>query len=247
MRKRFDISVEDIEPEMDEVLKTQGMPSGKNPPKKIKSLFQESKDIFLKYAEPVGIISDISVFEFETVYRGEGLNEKKTPLGEILKKANNLALFALTIGERVSENICELFKTNEFALGSMLDSVASAGTDKGGDILEGNFFNLIPEKGKTCPQKGILRFSPGYCGWHMSGQKKLFEFLRPEDIGITLSDSFLMVPLKSISGVIVFGDKEIFDFDDNYTFCEECKTHECRDRIKKLLMDLRAEKEKGGR
>jgi len=247
MRKRFEISVEDIEPQMDEVLKTQGIPSDKSPPEKVKSLFQESKDIFLKYSEPVGIISDISVFEFETVYRGEGLNEKETPLDEILNKADNLVLFALTIGERVSEKIRELFKTNDFALGCMLDSVASAGTDKGGDVLEENFFNLLSKKGKVNLQKCILRFSPGYCGWHMSGQKKLFEFLNPEDIGINLTDGFLMVPLKSISGVIVFGDKEIFNFDDNYPFCSECTTHECKDRIRKLFRDLRPEKEKGGR
>jgi len=247
MKKIIEISVEDSKPETNEVLKTQGIPSGQELPEKVKCLFKKAMRLFSEFSQPVGIISDISIPEFEAVYRGEGLNENETPLDKIFKKADTLALFALAIGERISEKICELFKTKEFALGSMLDSVASAGTDKGGDILENHFFDLFYTKGKGVGSKGILRFSPGYCGWHMSGQKRLFEFLHPEEIGITLLDSFLMKPLKSISGVIVVGDKEIFNFDDDYPFCTECRTHFCRDRIRKLLRESRLEKEKGGR
>lgn len=80
-----------------------------------------------------------------------------------------------------------------------------------------------------------MLFSPGYCGWHVSGQKRLFESLRPDEIGIELSESFLMQPLKSVSGVIVVGPREIFDFDDAFSFCDECSTHSCRDRIRTVL------------
>jgi hypothetical protein len=231
MREILKIPASDIKPDKDDVLKAQGIPSGSEPPEDVKTLFSRAVDLFLAFSQPVGLVSEISIPEFETVYHGEGLNEQETPLNAIFKKADSLLLFALSIGEKVTEKIDELFRKNEFALGSMLDSVASVGTDKGADSIEEWFFDLLSKKEKITPSTAILRFSPGYCGWHMSGQKKLFEFLRPENIGIILLDSYLMKPLKSISGLIVAGNKEIFIFDDSYPFCNECKTHSCRDRM----------------
>ena len=183
-----------------------------------------------------GYAVEISIPEFKVVYDGESLNEKRTPLDEIFRKADNLTLFAVTIGENVNKKIEELFKSNEFALGCMLDSVASVGTDEAADIVETHFFDLLSKKGKITPSTKILRYSPGYCGWHVSGQKKLFAFLHPEEIGITLLGSFLMKPLKSISGILVVGNKEIHKFEDDYPFCNQCKIHSCRTRISQLFM-----------
>ncbi len=237
MREIIEISNGDITAEKDKVLMNQGISLKDELPEKVITLLGKAMDIFITFSHPVGIISDISISEFDTVYKGEGLNEKDTPVDEIFRKADNLALFAVTIGEKVSKKIDELFKKNEFALGSMLDSTASAGADKAADIVENHFFNLLLNNGETTPSIGILRYSPGYCGWHISGQKKLFEFIHPEEIGITLLDSFLMKPLKSVSGVIVAGKKEIHNFEDSYPFCSQCKTHSCRERIRALFLE----------
>ncbi|UCB53527.1 MAG: hypothetical protein JSV10_05485 [Candidatus Zixiibacteriota bacterium] len=226
-------------------METQGIPSGKELTEDVKALLERAIDLFLEFSKPKVAISDISIPGFEALYKGEGLNEQDTPLDEIITKADDLALFAVTIGERVSEEIDRLFKANEFALGSMLDSVASAGTDKAADTAESRYFDLLSEKGRITSSKGVLRFSPGYCGWHMSGQEKLFEFLRPEDIGISLLESYLMKPLKSISGVLVAGDKDIFVFDDSYPFCSECRSRSCHKRIRTLLKESRSDKKKG--
>lgn len=235
MRESIKISVEEVKPDQPSILETQGIPPGKELTGQVKTLLKEAEDLFLDLSRPRAVISDISIPEFEKVYGGEGLNEKETPLDEIFRKADNLALFAVTVGENVTDKIDRLFGANDFALGSMLDSAASAGTDKAADSVENRYLGLLSERGKTTASAGILRFSPGYCGWHMSGQRKLFEFLHPEDIGITLLDSFLMKPLKSISGVLVAGEKEIFVFDDSYPFCSECRTHSCQERIKALF------------
>lgn len=245
MRQIIEIPAGDVKLSRTDVLKTQGIPPGNEPPEKVKRLLHGATDIFLEFSQPKGIISDISIPEFADIYYGEGLNEKRTPLGKIFKKASRLALFALTIGEKVSQKIDELFGTNEFALGSMLDSMASVGTDTVADSMQDYFLNLLKKRGEITPSPGTSRFSPGYCGWHMSGQKKLFAFLHPEDIGIFLLDSFLMKPLKSISGVMVVGEKDIFVFEDSYPFCSSCKTHSCRDRIRKLFGESKPNSKKG--
>jgi hypothetical protein len=245
MRETIDIRTDEIKPERDKIFATQGIAAGSKIPEEVETLLQEATDLFMGSSEPKGVISGISVSEFAAVYKGEGLNENRTPLEEVFESADHLALFAVTVGARVTDKIDELFKANEFALGSMLDSAASAATDETADSVENRFLSLLSREGKITPSKGILRFSPGYCGWHMSGQKKLFEFLHPEDIGIELLDSYLMKPLKSISGVLVAGEKEIFDFEDSYPFCSQCTTRSCRERIKMLHGEFRRNQTKG--
>jgi hypothetical protein len=230
MREIVKIPAEKIVPTRDDVLKTQSIPCGEKLSEELESLLRQSMMMLGEFSQVKAVMASISLPEFEVVYIGEGLNEEETPLGEIFRKADDLALFAVTMGEEITDKIDQLFKTNEFALGSMLDSVASAATDKAADTVEKNFLDFLSKKSPIDSSKALLRFSPGYCGWHMSGQKKLFEFLHPEAIGIELLESFLMKPLKSISGVMVLGEKEIFDFENTYVFCSECKSISCLGR-----------------
>lgn len=239
IREIIIIDVNNIKLDKETVFKNQDIPLDIELPAKVDELYSNAIQIFIKSSNAKGIISDISIPEFKEVYLGEGLNEKETPMEKIFRKADYLALFAITIGDDISEKIDELFKSNDFALGSMLDTVASEGTDNATDVLQNHFKHFLSEREENLSSKGILRYSPGYCGWHISGQKKIFEYLHPEDVGITLLDSYLMKPLKSISGVIVVGEREIHNFKDNYPFCVQCNNHFCRERIKKLLMKTR--------
>ena len=51
------------------------------------------------------------------------------------------------------------------------------------------------------------RFSPGYCGWHVSQQQLLFPLFGGQACGVCLTESSLMVPIKSVSGIIGLGEK----------------------------------------
>ncbi|MFQ6112651.1 MAG: vitamin B12 dependent-methionine synthase activation domain-containing protein, partial [bacterium] len=174
--------------------------------------------------------------DFQTVLRGEGQNAEDTPIAHIFPQADHLALFALTMGSDVSLKIEELFKNNDFALGSMLDSVASLAADKAVEVCETTFSENLRERHPDSSDNHVLSYSPGYCGWHISGQKRLFQFLQPERIGISLNNSFLMIPLKSVTGVLIAGKKEIHFFETNFPFCSDCKTHSCRLRMISLVL-----------
>ncbi len=234
MRDIIKFETSEIEPDRIAVLKNQGITKPARLPEKIHQLLDRALDILATISEPRGIISDISAAECETVYRGEGSNEPDTPLEGIIKRADYLALFAVTIGEEVSTKISELFYSNEFALGYMLDSVASEAADNTAIATERYLLDGLKKQGLSSPSTAVLGYSPGYCGWHISSQKKLFEYLRPEEIGITLRESYLMQPLKSVSGVLVAGDKEIHVFDNNYPFCDQCEALVCRHRIQSV-------------
>jgi len=235
MRKLISISTDDTMPSADAILKSQGIPDNVKPEDRINNLAEEAILLYRKYSRPVGIVDEISKAEFEDVYRGEGNNESETPLDRIYPLSSDLCLFAVTLGDEICEEISRLFSINDFAPGAMLNSAASEGTELAAQIVESHYHEYLNKNDRINKLTGILRFSPGYCGWHISGQKKLFEFLEPDEIGIKLGESFLMDPLKSISGVIVSGPGEIFDFDPVFPFCEACETFSCRDRINEIL------------
>jgi len=235
MRKVITIPVDEVVPQRSAVLNALGIPDGQSVDRRTIQLADDGVSLYRELAAPTGVVMAISVSDFADVYHGESHNDGETPIGDIFRSSDSLALFAVTIGEPVSERIMRLFGENDFPLGSALDAAASEGAEMAAQALESHYADLLRKSDGLDSTKGILRFSPGYCGWHISAQKKLFERLNPGEIGISLRESFLMQPLKSISGVIVCGRKDIFYFDDSFPFCAECETHECRERIKEVM------------
>lgn len=229
-----DIPIKKVVPSLEDVLSEQGIHDLSMASERIRLLAEKSIADYSEFASPKGIVRNISNGDFGSVYRGEGENEIDTPLDLIYPKASALSLFAVTLGDDISKRINAYFDEDEFAAGSMLDSAASAGAELAADYIERYFRKRLIKKGNYANQMGVMRFSPGYCGWHVSGQKKLFEYLHPDKIGIELNDSYLMKPLKSISGVMIAGAYKIFEFEDDFPFCAECSDHSCIERIKSL-------------
>lgn len=233
MRRRVEWTPAESTPARAEVLRLQGLPPDGDVSPRIDALVDAAMAVYLELAEPRAIVGEMSTEEFAEVYRGDGRNSHETPLEVIFPKADRLALFAATVGARVTAGTRELFDRRELALGYMLDSVASAAADCLAELLGSRDKTLAGDEGARGWR--ALAYSPGYCGWHVSGQRKLFGFLRPEEIGITLNASCLMQPLKSVSGVLVVGPGRIHTFHPTYSFCETCQEKQCRDRMASVL------------
>ena len=225
MREIVRLPVVDCLPTAADVLAGQGVPADRETPEPIAESLCEARDLFRELAIPISVVFDITKEEFAAVYHGEGKNAPESPLAGIFPKAEQLVLFAVTIGEKVGEEISRLFASSRFDLGYLLDAVASSGTDR----LAENVQQLLAPRAPVGTV--FLRYSPGYCGWDITGQRQFFRALRPEEIGITLRESCLMEPLKSISGVLVAARPEDHRFDNTYPFCSACTTQTCRDRI----------------
>jgi cobalamin-dependent methionine synthase I len=116
----------------------------------------------------------------------------------------------------------------------MLDSVASVAADTASEFLEKYYEKYLDRENLLKPLSAVLSYSPGYCGWDITGQKKLFEYLKPSQIGITINESCLMTPIKSVSGVLVAGDREIHFFQIGFSYCDLCKTQSCQERMSRL-------------
>ena len=81
------------------------------------------------------------------------------------------------------------------------------------------------------PGEGVTnRVSPGYCGWDVEDQHPLFAILGKGFLDVRLTDAALMVPLKSVSGVIGIGaGAERHEY-----ACAVCPREECPTRGRRL-------------
>ena len=105
------------------------------------------------------------------------------------------------------------------------DALGSVIAEKCADQMEVHLQESIDKLG----WQHTNRFSPGYCGWHVSQQQQLFPLFEGHTCGVRLTDSSLMLPIKSVSGIIGLG-KEVRKLD--YT-CGLCNFEKCYKRHKK--------------
>ena len=69
--------------------------------------------------------------------------------------------------------------------------------------------------------------------WHISGQKELFSMFsdKIEETGIFLTSTFLMLPIKSASGIV-------FSTEEDYTNCQDCERKHCPNRRKENVKSI---------
>jgi len=224
----------DVIPDRADVFDHQKIPDEAEIPEHIERLLEEAEALFIQHAHPAGILSELEPKDFKEIFEGEGKNAEDAVVASIYPQADHLALFAATMGHEVSTQIEVLFAQNEFALGSMLDSVASQAADRTSTMLEKAFLDELRSREGNAEDRVVLGYSPGYCGWHITGQKKLFDHLGPEEIDIALNDSCLMTPLKSVSGVLIAAPREVHLFDVGFSYCASCQHHSCLPRLERL-------------
>jgi hypothetical protein len=118
-------------------------------------------------------------------------------IGEYLKDAERVAVFAATVGEEISQFAAEAGKSGDAFAAWIIDAVGSWAAEAAAEAL---MARIRPHLGEQ--QALTLRYSPGYCGMEMAQQRKLFALVQTDAIGVTLLPSLLMHPLKSISGLV---------------------------------------------
>lgn len=117
------------------------------------------------------------------------------------KKASSLALFVCTAGNKISDHSKLIANEGDPMLSYIIDVIGSVTVEKAMDKIQKVIKSEMAEL-----NLGISdRFSPGYCEWNVSEQQKLFSLLPMDFCGIKLSESSLMNPIKSVSGLIAIG------------------------------------------
>jgi hypothetical protein len=146
------------------------------------------------------------------------LNVGKAVCSE-LKGAERLAFYVCTAGKTISEKSASLLKGNDPVLGYVYDVLGSIITEAAGDLMQ----SFLKSETEINGDQLTNRYSPGYCQWPVSDQHKLFSFFHDNICGVSLTDSSLMNPVKSISGVIGIGKNVKF----RTYVCDLCSSKDC--------------------
>ena len=112
------------------------------------------------------------------------------------------ALFVATAGAEFEDLQMRLKDDDDMVRTFIADSFGSVIAERTADIMEECLQGELDGRG----WRHTNRFSPGYCGWHVSEQQRLFPLFGVErPCGVRLTESSLMVAIKSVSGVIGLG------------------------------------------
>lgn len=230
MHRILEIGKQAVLPSPESVLASMGRDANARVSQRIQDLLGQAMTLLSEAARPRAKTVDVTISEFSDIFAGEGANDPEAPLAVIYPDAVRLALFVATVGSEVIEIINDCFSTGAEALGAILDAAASLAADNAAAYVERSIANEKHD-GRIDNRQTALRYSPGYCGWHISGQHQLFAHCKPVDIGVSLRECALMEPLKSVSGVIVVGPPGIHRFRPNYEFCSQCLSRICLGRM----------------
>lgn len=166
--------------------------------------------LFDKLAELSGICGGYVIFDSIEICRKEG----KINIGDLtlspqvkicgyMKNAEKLAVFICTAGGGFSRAAEKYNKEGEYLKGYITDTFGSLVAEKASDYIQKKLEAELRKQGLLITN----RYSPGYCNWQLNDQKQLFRLLPENHCGISLSESCLMQPIKSVSGIIGIGEK----------------------------------------
>jgi hypothetical protein len=194
-------SVVDIDP--NRVLKNIGYADDSRLSLRISSLVKDYVDNACQLIDPAYtyVIKDITSVRKSRVVIEGGITFKSEIVAKLLKKCDKVAVFALTIGKYLEEAVAQLAEDGLVLQASVLDAIGSVAAESVADCMQERIGRLAQMKGLCLTH----RMSPGHCDWDVDQQPLVFRALNMETGEIRLTESCLMVPRKSISGIIGIG------------------------------------------
>jgi hypothetical protein len=137
---------------------------------------------------------------------GVKLSINKTIYTQI-KRSGTIAIFLATAGEQVGQKARKAMTGGDPLTGYITDMLGSLIADSAAELIQADLEKDAFQEG----QKISNQYSPGYCGWETVEQHRLFSLMPANFCGIRLTESALMEPVKSISGIIGIGEKVRFN------------------------------------
>lgn len=170
------------------------------------------------------VIRDIKSVKGPRVVVEDSVTFQSEVIAQLLEQCEKVAVFALTIGNHLEELVAHLAESGVIVQAAVLDAIGSGATEKVADFVQGRIVEAAQAQGLCASQ----RFCPGYCDWNVSEQKRVFQTMNGNSAGIRLTEGCLMLPRKSMSGIIGIGpcNGNI----ENYNPCKSCNKDNCLDR-----------------
>lgn len=202
--KTFQFDFRDLNLTVEQIERAMGYPEGES--------HETIYDMIVKVMKEAEAVCDMKAeyrifrdITFDGNAKTVSVGELTFDIGKIIygqiRKAGSMAIFTCTAGKGIGERSRLAMKERDLLEGYIYDVIGSEAVEAAADIMQ----NDLEHEMSALGEKITNRFSPGYCGWDVSEQHKLFSLLPGNFCGIRLTESALMDPVKSVSGIIGIG------------------------------------------
>jgi hypothetical protein len=179
----------------------------------------------LPLLEPVVLYHQFAVeaFQHDRLMLAGGATLTGSLVAQHLARSQYVLAVLCTIGDALERRARELVATESlYALA--LDGLGSAAAEE----LANSACRYFEDGGKADGMQSTIPLSPGMIGWPVEeSQHQIFALLDASRVGVVLTESSVMTPVKSISMVLGLGH----DVSSDSRICDYCTMREtCRYR-----------------
>lgn len=188
----------------------------KNP--KYLAVFREEIAEARRLIEPAACWEAFPVREIrhEKVILANGVRIGGGPVTTVVGGAENLIVGVCTVGAPVSQQADVYSKAGDLFRGMVLSDLASYAVD----ALRQELCRLWEEEAAARGQRASAPLSPGESVWSVRDQATIFSLVDASQIGVTLTPSMVMVPIKSLSLIMGTGARPMgVEGASNCDFC----------------------------
>ena len=150
--------------------------------------------------QPCGIWARLSITENNgsRIVLGNGTVFQSKALASMLKESTGIWLAATTVGPEIMEAISGKLAQSDGKAALIYDAVGGETADEAMDYLQAYVNKTLSRTGEKLTKR---RFSAGYSDLELAAQRDIFHILKLEDWGLSLTDSMLMIPEKSVTAI----------------------------------------------
>lgn len=122
-------------------------------------------------------------------------------VSHVLIGCKQIVVFLVTIGGGLDDEMSRLMEKGNILEATILDAIGTEAVVQTSYRLQ----EVVKEMARASGYQATVRYSPGYCDWDVSQQQVLFQAIDSVALGVSLTESSLMIPIKSISGILGIG------------------------------------------
>lgn len=218
----YHLEIQDIEISIDEVLDLLQEPD-RSPANQIVA---ETMEVISLLPEIIEMRGGYAIFDDIDVIRKEGiikLNDicikPHKRITGYMENAEKIAVFICSAGEKFTTFAENYTKEGDYLKAYIVDMLGSLAAEKAIDYILKRLEKEMWEVGMHISNS----YSPGYCNWQLTDQKLLFQALPDNQCNISLTNSCLMLPIKSVSGIVGIGK----NIEKKSYACEICESINC--------------------
>lgn len=164
-------------------------------------------------------ICDVDQMKDEAIKIGSTVLHCGNEIAQALHGSTQAAVIACTVGEGIIRQYNVYLQDSDFVKAYLCDILANVAIEKMMQMVKGTLRKEIEPY-----QLGITsHFCPGNCNWDIKEQSKLLSLLPEEYCPVTLTSSFLMLPMKSLSSIVGIGTNVKY----KKSSCASCQSGKC--------------------